>query len=220
MKKTTSLLTLSVACAALLSACGPEGELPQGAASGNTEVASGNPAAPEGAELETGRSKLSVTNSTVTLNTHGGWGGSEGSIGCAPGHVAVGITGNTDWYVDRLALICAYLNPDGTLGAPYNTTGFGGTGGAFFWNKCPEDQAVVGFHGNATGYVDRLGVYCAGISSWRTSNTVQHTIAAVGGSGGIGFSEVAPIAHVVTSLKLRGAWYVDQIQGVVSYIAP
>ncbi|SET85404.1 jacalin-like lectin [Stigmatella erecta] len=219
MKKTTSLLTLSVACAAFLSACGPEGELPQEAASENTELASGNQEAPEGAQLGTGRSKLAVTNITSSLEVHGGWGGGWGSMGCMSGYVAVGITGRSGLHVDQLSLICAYLNTDGSLGPQYTTSGFGGSGGSFFWSQCPAGQAVVGFHGGAGQYLDRLGVHCASVNSWRTATAVQYSTVAAGGSGGGSFSEIAPLSYVVTSLNLRGGLFVDQFQGVASLIA-
>ncbi|MDC0707261.1 jacalin-like lectin [Stigmatella sp. ncwal1] len=202
MKKTTSLLTLSVACAALLSACGSD-----------------SPVVPEGAQLGTGRLELSVTNSTSTLSAHGGWGGSGGSIGCMSGYVAVGITGRSGWHVDQLSLICAYLNTDGSLGSQYTTNSFGGSGGSAFWSQCPGGQAVVGFHGGAGQYVDRVGVHCASINSWRTSAAVQYSTVAAGGSGGGSFSELAPLSYVVTSLNLRGGLFLDQFQGVASLIA-
>jgi hypothetical protein len=219
MKKITSLLLTSVACAALLPACGPEGELPQGSAE-NTEVGSGLPVAPEEAQLGSTKSELSVSPFTFALGTLGGTGGVPQALNCPPGFVGVGITGRGDRYVDQLALICAYLNVDGSLGALYTTGYTGFWGGNPFTFTCPANQAIVGFHGRADVYLDRVGIHCANIVSWKTSPTVQFSSDEWGGWGGGAFDVTALVSSVVTSLNARGDRYVDQIQPIASYLVP
>ncbi|RYZ43715.1 MAG: hypothetical protein EOO71_02330 [Myxococcaceae bacterium] len=203
MKKTLRLMTLPALCLAFLPACGGmEAEGLEESDLGQTE------------------SSLSVSGSTRAMIAHGGSGGTAGSIACAAGYVAVGIYGRAGSLVDRLGLICAALNTDGSLGYQYNSGTAGGTGGYDYSLQCPAGQAVVGFHGRSADKVDRLGVYCSGVVNWRNTGTIQFTSGTAGGSGGSAFSDVASAAYVVTSVQTRAATVVDQIRGITSYINP
>ncbi|MBU8900994.1 hypothetical protein KRR26_35905 [Corallococcus sp. M34] len=176
----------------------------------------------ERVQLGEAHSELSVSGYTVSLNIHGGTGGGAGSLACASGYVVVGFYGRAWDYVERFGLICAFLNADGTLGSQYSTGYVGGTGGSDFGSiKCPTNMAAVGVRGRATTFVDRFGLYCSGISNWRTYGTVQAVTGTAGGSGGIAFeNDMAPVGYVLTSFNTWAVAYVDRLQGVASFISP
>ncbi|MFY2559947.1 hypothetical protein ACN469_20190 [Corallococcus terminator] len=217
MKKSPFLLAMCVTSLALLSACGPEDELSQGMAN----ETSSTPVEPEGDSIGASQSELHVSGDTFALATHGKDGGNPHVLRCPPSYVAVGLSGRAGGTLDQLALVCAYMGSDGNLGAQYVTTGaVGGGGGEAFSLMCLANQAVVGFRGRADRYVDRVGLYCSTIASWRASTAVQYFSPEVGGSGGYSYSEIAPQAYVVTSLNVRAGGVVDQFQGIASYISP
>lgn len=164
--------------------------------------------------------RLSVSGYTYTLTPRGGSGGSLASIGCAANYVVYGIYGGAGSYVDRLGLLCAYLNSDGSLGYQYRTGYVGGTGGTNYTITCPAGQAVVGLYGRSGSYVDQWGLYCSHVSTWRTSGTVESVTGSAGGSGGYPFYDVCPSAYVMTSINARAGSLVDQEQGVCSYVYP
>ncbi len=217
MKKPPFLLAMSVTSLALLSACGPEDELSQGMA----DETSSTPVDPEGDSIGTSQSELHVSGTTFALATHGMEGGNPSVLRCPPSYVAVGLSGRAAGTINHLALICAYMDPNGNLSAQYITTGAVGSGGGqSFFLMCLANQAVVGFRGSAGSYVDRVGLYCSTIASWQVSTAVQYVSPEAGGAGGNSFSELAPQAFVVTSLKVRASGVIDQFQGIASYISP
>ncbi|WP_234072425.1 hypothetical protein [Myxococcus stipitatus] len=197
---------------ALLQACGgPADALSDGAGTESEQV-----------QIGEAHSELSVSGYSVSLNIHGGTNGGEGRLACASGYVVVGFYGRAWDFLERFGVVCAFLNADGTLGGQYSTGYVGGTGGTDFGTiKCPTNMAAVGVRGRAMNYVDRFGLYCSGVSNWKTYGTVQAVTNMAGGSGGASFeNDLAPAGYVLTSFNTRSATYVDRLQGVASFISP
>jgi hypothetical protein len=208
MKK-MSWMSVAIASLSLLPACGGE-DLSE------LESQMVEPAADNLAQTS---NALSVTGNTQLLPAHGGTGGYATRTECPSGYAAVGIHGRSWSYIDRLGLVCRYLNADGSLGATYYAGAAGGFGGADFQIWCPDGQVVVGFQGRSASYVDQLGLYCSTPSAWKSFNaSPPYTTSVTGGSGGFYFAETCAKPYVVTSLNLRVGHYVDQEQTVCSYL--
>ena len=208
LKLSLKLGTIAFALLACLSACGPDDQMQNESTS---EV-----------NLAQTRAGLVLTGYTYTMPARGGWGGGFSSLSCSQGYVAVGIFGRSGGYIDQVGLECAFMYSDGSLSewSRYRTGTAGGYGGGPFSITCPSNQAIVGLKGRSGGYVDRLGIFCSTVSNWRTYATIQHASSEAGGTGGGYFSDTCPGSYVLTTLNLRAGGYVDQEQGVCSYVAP
>lgn len=159
-----------------------------------------------------------VSGEVYTLPARGGFGGVPHTLRCPSGRVAVGIYGRSGVYVDKLGLVCAHLHKSGNLGPAGDVGTFGGNGGNFFRLTCPHNQAIVGIHGGAGDYVDRIGLRCAEVEDWYEDNEVDHSTATAGGQGGSPFSDECPRQYVVDQLNVRTGDYVDQVEAVCVHI--
>jgi hypothetical protein len=109
----------------------------------------------------------------VVLSSHGGSGARGYDLECPKGWAVTGLTGRSGSFVDRVQLICAPVQLDGTvlLGAAEKVDPFsaGGTGGSAFTIHCPGTTPARGIDGRAGTFVDRLGLGCenAGLQAFR-----------------------------------------------------
>lgn len=152
------------------------------------------------------------TSSTYNLAGHGGSGGTAGTVSCGAGYVAVGLVGRSGPYVDRLGLACAWLNTDGSLGTAYDFGTLGGTGGTYFADLCPSGQVLVGIKGRSYSWHDQISGECANVKTWATTGTVNSTLPARGGTGGIAYTERCPAGYTVGLFNMRAGTYVDYLQ--------
>jgi hypothetical protein len=203
-------MAVAIAGVSLLPACGGE-DL------STMELQMTQPAAENLAQTS---NELSVSGTTFDLPPHGGTTGVPTSTDCPSGYVAVGIHGHSGSHIDRLGLLCRYLNTnDNSLGITYRAGAQGGFGGALFEIKCPDGEAVVGFQGRSSDYVHQLKLYCSSPSYWYSSGMVQHGSGPTGSySLGYEFNETCPQPYVVTSLNVRVGNLVDRIQTVCSQL--
>ena len=171
-------------------------------------------------ELGQTRAELALGTETTALPARGGSGGVPGVVACPANHVAVGIHGTVEAYINSLGLLCRALNADGTLGASFSTPAAGGAWGTAFTRQCPEGMAVVGFPGHSGWYVDSLGLHCAAPNAWMTSAQVQASVAETGGYSGNAFSDVCPQERVVTQLNVRNGNNLDQEQPICTRMRP
>ena len=183
--------------------------------------------APDAAETPTApalgqtREALSVGTESSVLSMRGGSGGSPGISACPAGHVAVGIQGLSEAYINSLGLLCRALNVDGTLGAASAGTVVGNGWGSAFTRECPAGMAVVGFPGSSGQVLDGLGLHCAAPNAWMNNSQVQASVAVAGGSSGNAFSDVCGSQQVVTRLNVSAGNNVDSEQGVCTrLVAP
>ena len=66
-------------------------------------------------------------------------------------YVMIGISGRHGWGVDFINVICAPVNPNGTLGTATSLTGVGGSGGsAFPERRCSAGKVVAGIRGTSS----------------------------------------------------------------------
>lgn len=205
--KTTSWMAVVMAGLSLLPACGGE-ELP---------TMEPQVVLPDTENLGETSSELSYT---YFLGIHGGGGGSPTTIPCPSGYVAVGLHGRSGWYIDQVGFLCQRLKTNGDLDTAYYKAPLaGGSGGTSFEMKCPQGQAIVGFQGRSGGYVDQLGFYCSTPVNQIAGAAPQYESSLTGSGGGSNFWELCPASYVVTSFNVRSGGYVDQVQGVCSYIS-
>ena len=76
----------------------------------------------------------------------GGGGGGPFKALCPAGHYLIGVNGNYGFVVDRIALICAAINSDGTRGDVWQDTKYyGGPGGSPFpKTTCGGNEIIYG----------------------------------------------------------------------------
>lgn len=94
-----------------------------------------------------------------TTGTAGGSGGTSFNVTCPTNTAVRGISGRFGWYVNRLVLRC---RPLGALGSNSTISAAGSQSGdqSFGVEYCPDGKLARGFHGRASGYVDRAGLIC------------------------------------------------------------
>ncbi|HYO74276.1 MAG TPA: hypothetical protein VEU33_50205 [Archangium sp.] len=131
------------------------------------------------------------------------WGGVSGHfayVNCAPGSVAVGLSGTAGALVDSVRLICAPLTSSGSLDneKEYYAGGAGGDSGGVYQLKCNAGYALEGIYGNADIAIDRLGIRCRSLD-WAYSYTAGH----VGGTGGNYFWDHIYPGQFVTGFSAR-----------------
>ncbi|MEQ1929870.1 MAG: hypothetical protein ABL957_04955 [Parvularculaceae bacterium] len=99
--------------------------------------------------------------------TVGGAGGAESSTKCVPGMYVVGLRGNTGSWVDSLAVMCAPLRSDNTLGSPVPAALVGGGGGAPAETMCGANEVVseIGFMFTKNKQVAGVGLTCVKLSN-------------------------------------------------------
>lgn len=159
-----------------------------------------------------------VSGEIYTLAPRGGFGGGSDTLACPSGRVAVGIYGRSGLFVDKLGLACARLYKNGKLGPSGDVGAFGGNGGDFFRIKCPLNQAIVGIHGGAGDYLDRIGLHCAPVKDWYEKDEVDQSTGTAGGPGGHPFSDTCPRRYVLDQFNVRTGVVVDQVEPVCVHI--
>ncbi|ATB43477.1 hypothetical protein CYFUS_008957 [Cystobacter fuscus] len=173
---------------------------------------------PEAENLVQTNHALAIGGLTYALNPRGGTTGFPTLTECPSGYVAVGIHGREGSHVDRLGLLCRYLNADGSFGATYYAGAQGGFGGANCERVCPDGQVIVGFLVRSLNYVNSLNLQCAPPASWVSEGRVQGYSNSMGIGSGYDFNDRCPQSFVVTSLNVRVGDYVDQMQAVCSQL--
>lgn len=98
---------------------------------------------------------------TGLVGPYGGSGGVvQPYITCPNGYAAFGITGKYGKYVDALGLRCAdELSP--RYDNSFVQGEYGGTGGGFFDDWCPDGQLLTGINMRAGTYVDQVQGLCS-----------------------------------------------------------
>lgn len=209
--QTWMLVTLALATSGL--GCAVEAE---------NDTALGTEATGETSEAVTVAPSWSVTSAAYDLPYHGGTGGTAARKACYAGDVAVGFYGSYGNFMNELGLICAHLNSNGTLGAPYTTGTRGTPGPTSFSFRCPlktfgfsEDQMLVGLRGRSGTYVDaRIGGYCGKLPSFALG--MHYDIGSSG--GGTPYDDRCPVYYGITTLSIRSASWVDGFRATCSYV--
>ncbi len=124
----------------------------------------------------------------------GGMGGGGGpyDLNCGSDGAVVGIYGRSGAWIDKLGLLCAPFQPDGTLGDTSMTDAVGGDGGSEAPQAiCPANQAMVGLEiWSDVDLIYRIDLLCAPIAEWRVSDANTTTVPGFG-------SEAAQQHHLV-----------------------
>ena len=96
----------------------------------------------------------------------GGNGGAAFTLACEANEVLVGVRGSTATYVNQVAPQCVRVNASGQwVGSPVER-GITGTAGTTNYTKsCPANQAISGFRGRFSAYVDQLDFECRPLTS-------------------------------------------------------
>ena len=116
---------------------------------------------------------------TTVQSAHGGSGGTTGyDLRCPRGWAVTGLRGRSGFFVDRLQLVCAPVQLDGTaLVSADHADQFkaGGSGGSAFTLHCGGTRPARGINGGAGSFLDRIGLGCENATLTpvaRTSNTL------------------------------------------------
>lgn len=110
---------------------------------------------------------IAAPASATIRPTVGGGGDAESSTKCDPGSYVVGLRGNTGSWVDSLAVVCAPLRHDNTLGPPVPAALLGGGGGSPAESMCGPNELVseVGFNFTTNRQVAGIGFTCIRLSN-------------------------------------------------------
>ncbi len=138
--------------------------------------------------------------------------GAPFALHCPAGEVAVGVTGSHTSVLNLIALDCAHLYPDGSLGVVHDRGNAGGDAGEAFSSECTAGRVLVGLNGRSGRVIDRIGAQCATVDQWMSPNVESEAMPAHGGTGGDPFRDVCPPGHVVYGLSGRAGNLVDSIQ--------
>lgn len=146
-----------------------------------------------------------------SLDYHGGSGGGSYGLSCNTGSVAVGLNVRAGSYVDRIEPVCAPVSADLSLGTTYTIGSAGGSGGGQTSLTCPTNEALVGIYGRSGNLLDRIGIRCQSLSSFKLDRTSAKGSFA-GGSGGVDFDNVCPKGFAIKSFWGSAGSYVDALQ--------
>ncbi len=145
----------------------------------------------------------------------GGRGEGVYSSACQPGWMAVGIHGRSSEQIDRIGLVCRYLERDGTLGAEDFRETAGGEGGTSFLSMCPDGYAIGGLAGRSGAQLDRVQIVCDTLPG-----TVLFEGNPVGGTGGATFADVAPNRYFLTKVTGRSDAWIDGLWAIYTKVDP
>ena len=96
----------------------------------------------------------------------GGAGGGPFTLACDTQEVLVGVRGSTATYVNQVGPLCVRVNQGGQwIGAPVERGIAGGAGTAGYSKMCPVNQAISGFRGRFSSYVNQLDFECRPLTS-------------------------------------------------------
>jgi hypothetical protein len=160
----------------------------------------------------------------VVLNCHtfgGYYGEPSETLRCPQGEVITGLYGRKGNYIDRVGILCAPLNPDGTLGVPHDVGSAGGSGGNGFDNlNCPPNYAASGIIGRSGDSIDAIGLECQAAPFGDRTGYVAST-GIVGGNGGGKYeidcyqgnpSSANPLPQLLTALVVYHGSWVDSLE--------
>lgn len=117
----------------------------------------------------------------------GGTGGTAFSVACDLNEVMVGVRGSTASYVNQVGPLCVRVSPSGQwLGAPVQRGIAGKVGTTSYSKTCPAGQAISGFRGRFSSYVDQLDFECRPLNSSGKLTGTGTFLGAVGGITGTG----------------------------------
>lgn len=127
-------------------------------------------------------------------------------------------------YIDRIALWCAPLNANGTLGTARSVGSQGGSGGErAFSVKCPVGHVIKGIMGNVGSglapFVHSIGIYCRNWegSQWGGTGNLWGP---EGGSGGsFTKAECTAREQPVVGLHGRFGMFIDAVGVVCDEVA-
>jgi hypothetical protein len=144
----------------------------------------------------------------------GGPGGTYFSVPCPAGKYLIGTNGNYGFVVDRISLICAAVNSDGTTGDPWLEPEFhGGPGGSPFKTPRCDNNEVIHGAGLLTGdmphhVVIRLIVF----NCVSTTTNAQHSLD-IGTAPGFrtNIPQNCPPGQAATGIQGRWGTYVDAV---------
>ncbi|HEX5163351.1 MAG TPA: putative Ig domain-containing protein [Steroidobacteraceae bacterium] len=96
----------------------------------------------------------------------GGNGGGPFTLACETNEVMVGVRGSTATYVNQVGPLCVPVNQSGQwIGSPVERGITGGAGTTNYSKICPANQAIAGFRGRFSTYVDQLDFECRPLAS-------------------------------------------------------
>jgi hypothetical protein len=95
----------------------------------------------------------------------GGAGGTPFTLACDANEVLVGVRGSTATYVNQVGPLCVRVNQSGQwIGVPAERGLAGRIGTTSYSKMCPAGQAISGFRGRFSSYVDQLDFECRSIT--------------------------------------------------------
>jgi hypothetical protein len=129
------------------------------------------------------------------------------AISCPSDTVIVGLYGRSGLWLDRIGLLCAPINSDGTLGPPMKTDTAGGDGGSAMEVTCPINESLVGIDRWTSEMPDPPLVYgidlrCQTLAEWKKPGASTHVIPGIGSHSGSLASLVCPTGF--THFKVDG----------------
>ena len=147
------------------------------------------------------------TSDTEVLTQRGKVGANIYSSECPSGSVAVGMFLVWGTRMDQMTLICAAMNPDGTLGAAEDLDPVGGTGGhSSATLLCEPGHVMVGLHGKVSNEVTMLGPKCAPLTEWATSGTGSYLKGPSGNNTGTTFEDTCSDGVITRIDGYYGNW--------------
>ena len=152
----------------------------------------------------------------------GGLGGDPFEQRCNDGQVIVGISGQADWALDRIAPICVNVNARGQwVGQPQTGYFVGSRGGSAFVRQCAKDHAITGIkvwqgYGSDWRSVGRTQVVCRKLTGPTTFTGSTQSLDQVGRAGA--YSGQLLCASDKAPLGIHGRYgrLIDQL-GLVCY---
>jgi hypothetical protein len=149
--------------------------------------------------------QIAVSDSRVLMSRGHAAGVVAYNSACPAGQLAVGLSVRAVPQVYSVALRCALLNEDGTLGAITATMPNGGMGGTPFDDDCPSGSVMVRLFGHdGTGLtadaLSGVGIGCAPLRTWVSTMATVTQLTERGGTTGTAFSDTCPVGYVVNSM--------------------
>lgn len=124
-----------------------------------------------------------IATSAKAEVVHGGAGGAPYKVSCGT-RFLVGLAGTAGDALERLAPICARLDPMGRwVGAPFTLDAVGGSSGEaiMFRTTCPRDTVVEGWKGYSGQYMYHVSLLCRRHEPDGTTTRVSAAPRTVGG---------------------------------------
>ncbi|BBC25418.1 hypothetical protein [Pseudanabaena sp. ABRG5-3] len=157
--------------------------------------------------------------STLAVDTpmSGGTGGNSFTLKCNPNQVAVGISGRSSSYVDKLRVICMHpsdVRVNNTSPTQESSNSVGGTGGNQFTRRCEAGSVITGISGRAGWFIDSLKIYCSPFNrNTLMAESGLRELALIGSSSGLSNFGRFNCPNNLPGVGFRGraSWYIDAI---------